>query len=692
MTTPTFMPPLPSPLAEVAAASLHAAGLALAVWLVCTAAGRRLPAGWRAALWLLVFVRLALPAVPQVGWHPLAALRSDAPPTVRAIAAPRRSLPENPAAPDRTDERAEAPPGSRGFPTSPAVPAPTVTLPRFLLVAWAAGCAICLTRFGLRWRRLLSMAGRCPEVTDPAALEVWNRCRAEAGVRRGVRLHAAPPGWGAATGGCVRPTAFVSSDLLAGPSADLRTIFLHELAHVRRFDVPADRLVSLLCCAHWFNPAAWWAAARWRAARESACDDAVLARLTPADRPAYGRLVLRVSLDASSRRERAAPTFGVGFGASPLPERIAVIASHTPPTRRRRLASAAAFAALAAVGLTAAGPPDAAPDARPAEPFADPAPPPAEAAGGNAVAEEPAGVDADAVRLPCYVTGGVRDARTGEPLTNTGDGRPIRVVATAPGGFRAVGDMNEEGTFRIRVPRTRVRLTTDPPLPLVGTQDTADETDATGAIHVFTPDQVGQIATLIVLPTWPTGPEPVPEERDAVAAVKALGGSVELNDSGRVVEVTFIPKWRSGWGWSDGPNGPFENAVPFTTEADVAPLLGRFPHLREVNAQKRQITDAGLAASGPLPELRSFGLFGESSEEAFTAEGLRILFAAAPKLEYLGLEDRGPEFERVVRDARPESLTAVEFIGPPEDGSNVGYSSRRLTFPADDAAEDGGSE
>ena len=137
--------------------------------------------------------------------------------------------------------------------------------------------------------------------------------------------------------------------------------------------------------------------------------------------------------------------------------------------------------------------------------------------------------------------------------------------------------MNEEGTFRIRVPRTRVRLTTDPPLPLVGTQDTADETDATGAVYVFKPNQVGQIATLVVLPTWPTRPQPAPEERDAVAAVEALGGSVELDDAGRVVEVNFAPRWRSGWWWSDGPDGPKENAVSFTTEADVAPLLGRFP-------------------------------------------------------------------------------------------------------------------
>ena len=262
MTTPAFISALPSPLAEVAAASLHAAALAGAVWLVCLAAGRRLPAAWRAALWLLVFVRLALPAVPQVGWHPTAAFRSGAAPPARSMGdVPPRPFPTAAAAPVPTAAPPEGTTGSGGVPPRPVGPPPAVTLPRLLLAAWAAGFAACLARFGLRWRRLRRTAGRCPEVTDPAALEVWDRCRAEAGVRREVRLRAAPPGWGAATGGCVRPTAFVSADLLAGPSADLRTVFLHELAHVRRFDVPADRLISLLCCAHWFDPAAWWAAA-----------------------------------------------------------------------------------------------------------------------------------------------------------------------------------------------------------------------------------------------------------------------------------------------------------------------------------------------------------------------------------------------------------------------------------------------
>ena len=669
MTTPAFIPALPSPLAEVAAASLSAALLAGAVRLVCLAAGRRLPAAWQAALWLLVFVRLALPAVPQVGWHPTAAFRSGAAPPARSTGdVPPRPFPTAAAAPVPTAAPPEGMTGSGGVPPRPVAPPPALTLPRLLLAAWAAGFAVCLARFAVRWRRLRRTAGRRPPVTDPATLDLWNRCRAEAGVRRAVRLLVAPPGWGAATGGCLRPTVLLPADLLAGPPADLRAVLLHELAHVRRFDVPADRVVSLLCCAHWFNPAAWWAAARWRAARESACDDAVLTRLAPADRPAYGRLVLGDSLRSLSRPDRAAPTFGVGFGASPLPERIAVIASFAPPTRRRRIASAAAFAALAAVGLTAAGPPG---ESSPADAVAPAVPPAGEAAADDA-----------APALPSYLTGPVLDVRTGAPLTRTPDGVPLRVVAEGPDGFRHVAELTvdgppaKRGVFRIAAPRGRVRLSTDPVLPIVGTQETAEELDAVGATFLIESPTVTQLAPLFVLPPWPATPPPVESERAAAAAVTALGGRYELDENRRVVGLNFDGLWKKE------PDPAYTTMTARPTEADVTHLLAKFPELRRVRAMAGQITDRGLEGVGSLPNLREFDLFGKPTGD-LTAAGATRLLAVAPRLEEVYLHARGPEFEAALEASPTLRRAAIA------DDDTLG-SARLLNLPAqaDSPSED----
>src|SRR5262249_4391227 len=60
-------------------------------------------------------------------------------------------------------------------------------------------------------------------------------------------------------------------------SEQLRSVLLHELAHIKRRDMFAQLVVQFACALHWFNPLVWLAAWRLAVERERACDDLVLA-------------------------------------------------------------------------------------------------------------------------------------------------------------------------------------------------------------------------------------------------------------------------------------------------------------------------------------------------------------------------------------------------------------------------------
>ena len=126
----------------------------------------------------------------------------------------------------------------------------------------------------------------------------------------------------------------------------LRSVLLHELAHIHRRDTLWQLLVQIACALHWFNPLVWFAEWRLHVERERACDDLVLASGVRAS--AYAEHLLNVATKLSSSPWIQACGLAMAHSSS-LHGRLAAVLS---AKRNRRSVSTFAVAICVLLGAT----------------------------------------------------------------------------------------------------------------------------------------------------------------------------------------------------------------------------------------------------------------------------------------------------------------------------------------------------
>ena len=78
------------------------------------------------------------------------------------------------------------------------------------------------------------------------------------------------------TWGVLRPVVLLPEQAQQWPEPARRLVLLHELAHIKRWDVGFQLIGRLATAVYWFHPLAWYALHRLRAECECACDDYVV--------------------------------------------------------------------------------------------------------------------------------------------------------------------------------------------------------------------------------------------------------------------------------------------------------------------------------------------------------------------------------------------------------------------------------
>lgn len=301
---------------------------------------RRVRAAVRYALWLVVLVKLVLPpslALPTgLGWWLQPRHGPPAKPQPTFIVTYGSSI-------------ATEPPPVVETPYTP--PPPRLSRDGWAFAAWAAVSLVLLGWMGVRWRQIARDIRRA-KPAPPWLDELLTAAREQAGLRRRVELRLTAGPMSPAVCGLFRPVILLPRGLVEQlPPAQLRSVLLHELIHLRRGDVWVNCAQALLQVVYWWHPPLWLANARIRCAREEAVDDAVMLVLRD-DAESYAPTLLEVAKLAFHRPLASLGLVGILESRSALRQRIERLVSFRPP-RKAGLTIASALGVLffAAVAL-----------------------------------------------------------------------------------------------------------------------------------------------------------------------------------------------------------------------------------------------------------------------------------------------------------------------------------------------------
>ncbi len=295
-----------------------------------TAAMRRASAAARHGIWMLGFAgMLLLPAVAGIlpGWHVLPRVGGAAerraetiyivtPPPDEEVSLPplgsasgaesepsvaaERQIEESPGATGLAGARpvtaqpaatrvgalaaapihaAAAVPKTVGMPqVAPAAVRVSRPIPwtAWAVLAWLLGVMLVLGKVILGHLSLWRLARRCERVEDAMWNALLRDVRARLGIGRAVTLLWSPLRTMPMTWGLLRTRVLMPAQATEWPMEQRRSVLLHELGHVRRWDCLTQLVAQMGCGLFWFNPLVWLGWRQIQIERERACDDLVL--------------------------------------------------------------------------------------------------------------------------------------------------------------------------------------------------------------------------------------------------------------------------------------------------------------------------------------------------------------------------------------------------------------------------------
>jgi len=318
----------------------------------------------RYMIWLLVLVKLLLPPslsspvsvahwggdlLPagirlQVETVPESAAQSDVDVMMPAIEnIPNATMP----APEAT-RSATVPANETGALSSSSLPEPSLSWQSLVFLTWALVVSVMMVLLIQRVffvRALILQSYEAPQALE----DLLGQCCVQLRMSQPIRLRQTAISTSPSVCGLFGPTILLPDHIVETfDPQELKSVLLHELAHVKRADLWINLMQTLLQVLYFFHPLLWIANAITRRIREQAVDETVLAALGQ-EAEAYPGTLLSVSKLVFGRPALSLRLLGVVESKKALSLRVKHITSRPFPKNVR-----ISFISLMGVLLTGA--------------------------------------------------------------------------------------------------------------------------------------------------------------------------------------------------------------------------------------------------------------------------------------------------------------------------------------------------
>lgn len=165
----------------------------------------------------------------------------------------------------------------------------------FFSIVWITGVIALLLVFIYIIVKIHILFRNSYKYNDKTIVSIMENCLKKINLRKKPDLYISSELSSPMTYGVISPKIVIpEAALLNLDSQKLEHIFLHELIHIKRYDVLFNTLGMLVCVIHWFNPLVWICFIRSKKDCELACDEGVLKYLTRKEYTQYGLTLIQM--------------------------------------------------------------------------------------------------------------------------------------------------------------------------------------------------------------------------------------------------------------------------------------------------------------------------------------------------------------------------------------------------------------